>query len=203
MLAVVIDESEILLFPQCRMGNQAEETIMNNLNTSENQTENSATEDSIENEKKNASHNFTLVKCLINGVIVAIVVVLTLLLRSDHILTVSPRGFFCDDLSIRYPLRPQTVSTKVLISASTLACVLLVSLSEFYVVRVKKFFISKSVTVVKKSFSLPSWAGPGGQVILLYFMGAAANSILTGIWFCKIKYWKQILHYVPKAYFLK
>ena len=158
------------------MGTQ-EETIMNNLN--ENTNENS-TEDNTESQK-NGTDCSSVVTRVINGLIVTLVVVFTLLLRSDAILTVSHRGFFCDDLSLRYPVKPQTVSTKVLISASTLACVLLVSLSEFYVVRCKKFLITKSVTVKKKSFSIPSWVGPGSQVILLYFMGAAANSILTGL----------------------
>ena len=154
---------------------------MNNLNSEDNTgVQNSTEEDNSENSEKNSA-DFSLVSRLINGLIVVLVVVFTLLLRSDAILTVSHRGFFCDDLSLRYPVKPQTVSTKVLISASTLACVLLVSLSEFYVVRCKKFLITKSVTVKKKSFSIPSWVGPGSQVILLYFMGAAANSILTGL----------------------
>ena len=165
------------------MGNQGEETIMNNLNTNSAENHTEATEidsqDSSGNAKK--EHDLSALVCkVINGLIVTLVVVFTLLLRSDSILSVSHRGFFCDDLSLRYPVKPQTVSTKVLISASTLACVLLVSLSEFFVVRCKKFNQSVSISF-KKTFSLPSWVGPSSQVILLYCMGSAANSILTGL----------------------
>ena len=162
------------------MGNQGEETIMNNLDTSPESTH-SVDHSTEEAQSKNSEeHDLSGLLCkVINGLIVTLVVVFTLLLRSDSILSVSPRGFFCDDLSLRYPVKPQTVSTKVLISASTLACVLLVSLTEFYVVRCKKFNQTVSFNW-KKTFSIPSWVGPSSQVILLYLMGSAANSILTG-----------------------
>ena len=80
------------------MGNQAEETIMKNLNTSENPTENS-TEDKTVVEEMKIGH--PIVSHVINGLIVTVVTVFTLLLRSDAILSVSHRGFFCDDLSLR------------------------------------------------------------------------------------------------------
>ena len=153
---------------------------MNNLDTSPESTH-SVDHSTEEAQSKNSEeHDLSGLLCkVINGLIVTLVVVFTLLLRSDSILSVSPRGFFCDDLSLRYPVKPQTVSTKVLISASTLACVLLVSLTEFYVVRCKKFNQTVSFNW-KKTFSIPSWVGPSSQVILLYLMGSAANSILTG-----------------------
>merc|ERR1719384_310861 len=106
---------------------------------------------------------------------------MTLCLRSDMI-SVTRRGFYCDDLSIHYPKKPETVSTKVLIIASTLMAWALFSLTEYSIIKQHKFLTSRTFTLWKnKSFQIPAWMGPSLRMLLTYFMGAAANSILTDI----------------------
>jgi len=126
-------------------------------------------------------HNSNWVAQGTNVLIVICISAMTLCLRSDMI-SVTRRGFYCDDLSIHYPKKPETVSTKVLIIASTLMAWALFSLTEYSIIKQHKFLTTRTFTLWKnKSFQIPAWMGPSLRMLLTYFMGAAANSILTDI----------------------
>ena len=193
------------LFDNKNMGNSPpveDTTIMNNINindntNNENNSEvdpeksagggvdqlNCPTSTSSEPSELKAKqfHNSNWVAQGTNVLIVICISAMTLCLRSDMI-SVTRRGFYCDDLSIHYPKKPETVSTKVLIIASTLMAWALFSLTEYSIIKQHKFLTTRTFTLWKnKSFQIPAWMGPSLRMLLTYFMGAAANSILTDI----------------------
>lgn len=121
---------------------------------------------------------------VINGLIISATIVITLILRSKLMTfgTESHRGFFCDDLSLRFPVKPQTVSTKVLIIASFLSSCILFSLTEYSVIKARQINKMTSVQLWKNlSLQIPSWIPNAGQNLLLCFLGSMATSILTDI----------------------
>lgn len=172
------------------MGNpDSGETIMNNMEATINNSPNNSLdhehleEDDADAKNKKKSKNLALTKTLINCLAVISLIIVTLLLRSDKIVGVSSyqRGFFCDDLSLRFPLRPETVSTKILIIGTTLFAAFLFATTEYFIIQAKKFHTYTPVQICKRSIQVPTWAGPAGRLMLMYFMGAAANSILTDV----------------------
>jgi len=124
-----------------------------------------------------------------NGIIICAVAVITLFMRSSGSLmashATSQRGFFCDDLSLKYPIRPETVSTKVLISASFLGGLGFFALVEYFVIRAKNFSTWSTMGIFccnsGKKLQIPAWIGPALKLILMCFTGSMANSILTDI----------------------
>ena len=163
----------------------AESTMMNNINENNDHNE-------VDPEKSAASVEPTELKAVkkaatpnwvnqgTNVVLIICISAMTLCLRSDMI-SVTRRGFYCDDMSIRYPIRPETISTKVLIIASVLLAAVLFSVTEYFILKQNKFLTTSTVSLVKKSFQVPAWLSPALRLLLTYFMGAAANSILTDI----------------------
>ena len=166
------------------MGNPPvlEDTIMNNINndTNENNEDPEKTVSSAEPTELKAKKATSWVTQGSNVLIVICISAMTLCLRSDMI-SVTRRGFYCDDLSIRYPKKPQTVSTKVLIIASILVAWVLFSITEYFILKQHQFLTTKTISIWKKSVQVPAWLGPALRILLTYFMGAAANSILTDI----------------------
>ena len=166
-------------------------TIMNNINNDTNENNSEADPEkstggdcptsSEPSELKAKQFHSNWVVQGTNVLIVICISAMTLCLRSDMI-SVTRRGFYCDDLSIHYPKKPETVSTKVLIIASTLMAWALFSLTEYSIIKQHKFLTTRTFTLWKnKSFQIPAWMGPSLRMLLTYFMGAAANSILTDI----------------------
>lgn len=137
-------------------------------------------------EKKDSN---LLMNKVINGLMLSLLVIVTFLLRSNTLKLNSEQGFYCGDQSLRYPIRPQTVSTKVLILSSFLGSLFLFSLLEYLNVRIKKYPSMTSMALKAKPWSssfnktllLPSWIGPSFRSLLLCFIGSMANSILTDI----------------------
>ena len=157
----------------------AEATMMNNIETNENNgdPEKTATEPTELKAKKATS---SWVNQGTNVLVVLCTSAMTLCLRSDMI-SVTRRGFYCDDMSLHYPKRPETVSTKVLIIASIILACALFSITEYFILKQNKFLTTKTILIWKKSFQVPAWLSPALRLLLTYFMGAAANSILTDI----------------------
>jgi phosphatidate phosphatase len=153
-----------------------EETIMDNMATAE------SPNDSLDKNGINSSSNkANLVTKLVNTLVIVTVGIVTLLLRSD-VISVTRRGYFCDDLSIRYPKRPQTVSTKILIIVSSLVAAIIFAIAEYSVIKYRKHPSVTNLNILGKSLPLyPTWIGPLVKLVILYFMGAAANSILTDV----------------------
>ena len=133
---------------------------------------------------------------LINVLIVSILIVATLLMRSKFVSNLGQKGYHCDDSSLAKPLlSSQTVSTKVLISASFIVSLALFCLVECSVLKMKKRPSLTSYSILKKSFiQLPSWLLPSTQLMGLLLIGSMANSILTDIG-------KAVIGW-PRPYFL-
>ncbi len=177
-----------------------EDTIMNNMDTSgetEAATANVASVeagsngdnivivDKTENQHQRALTSATA-STIVNTASVLVVAVVALVLRSD-IISVSERGVFCDDLSIRYPIRKQTVSTKLLIIVTTLIAFAIFSVVEYFSLKLQGLpsMLYLSIPGTRSSRSLPmlSWLASSLKLLIMFFMGAGANSIFTDI--CK------------------
>jgi len=127
---------------------------------------------------------------VINGVVVSVTFMVAFFMRSSGSSVMSGgnhlvrRGFYCDDLSIRYPVRPETVSTKVLIGASFIGGLTLFCIIEYCVIKCNTYLPMHSVHLCRgKSLKIPSWIGPATKTMCMCFVASMANSILTDI--CK------------------
>lgn len=124
---------------------------------------------------------------VINGVVISVTILVTLFMRSSGSSVMSNqvrRGFYCDDLSIRYPVRSETVSTKVLIGASFIGGLTLFCIIEYCVIKCNTYLPMHSVQLCRGiSLKIPSWIGPATKTMGMCFVASMANSILTDI--CK------------------
>jgi len=122
---------------------------------------------------------------VINGVVVSVTILATLFMRSSGSSVMSNpvrRGFYCDDLSIRYPVRSETVSTKVLIAASFIGGLTLFCIIEYCVIKCNTYLPMHSVHLCRgKILQIPSWIGPATKTMCMCFVASMANSILTDI----------------------
>lgn len=122
---------------------------------------------------------------VINGVVLSVTIMVTLFMRSsgssvmyNHV----RRGFYCDDPSIRYPVRSETVSTKVLISASFIGGLTLFCIIEYCVIKCNTYLPMHNVHLCRgKSLQIPAWIIPAAKTMLVCFVASMANSILTDI----------------------
>jgi len=190
------------------MGNPvkpSEETIMNSLENSSMAIEagnNSINQSDPVNSKSNIDKPIIdtgtmttmstkmnkVVMRVINGVVVSVTILVTLFMRSSGSSVMSGnhvrRGFYCDDLSIRYPVQPETVSTKVLIGASFIGGLTLFCIIEYCVIKCNTYLPMHSVQFCRGIIlKIPAWIGPATKTMCMCFVASMANSILTDI--CK------------------
>lgn len=113
----------------------------------------------------------------LNVATVLAVIIACIILRSDMV-KVAKRGFFCDDLSIRYPIKAETVSTKLLIAVTFIVGTILFSVAEYCCSSRKK---QRLVRLFGRSISVPNWIGPMSCILFTFLMGSAATSIVTSV----------------------
>lgn len=117
-----------------------------------------------------------IASCVINVVLVALVVTLTLALRSG-IVTPVKRGFFCGDRSIRYSHpESESVSTKLVIVIGTVGTFLLFSITE-YCLSISKRKRSRSTLFC--GFQVSEWIVRTAKLYLYFLLGFCISILLV------------------------
>lgn len=106
----------------------------------------------------------------VNTICLFSILSLAVLLRLDTLPTFH-RGFFCNDASIRFPYKPELISTKFIIAISVPLPVLIIFLSEF--------IFSKNHGLVPTGGSSPLWLSRAFRLSILFIFGGVATAVLT------------------------
>ena len=111
-----------------------------------------------------------------NGAIAAAVVAATLALR-QNVITPSRQGFFCSDPSIRYPVREESVSTKMILAVGTLFVLGLAVVTEFFEAKASEMR-SRWHWMVKAAKGFAIYLLGFVITTMLFEMGKAATGVL-------------------------
>ena len=123
---------------------------------------------------------------IVNVVNAVVIIIMTIMVRA---FPTHKRGIFCDDLSIRYPHLPETVSTKVLIACTFVFSVLVFCCGEFLASNFYRTSQEAKAKITKKSFRFwlrnlrqsNAWYLQVMKLLLIFLWGTGLSHILCYI----------------------
>ena len=97
------------------------------------------------------------------------------------------RGFFCDDLSIRYPIGEDTISTSTLVASSVIIAILIFVVGEYILgmqgcQTIKKFTrLDTRTNCFKKCISPDAWCLKSLKFLMVYLWALLASQVMVNV----------------------
>ena len=132
-----------------------------------------------------------LVSFVINLSSFVVLVILFLLFKKNFI-TPFKRGFFCNDLTIRYPVREDTISTSALVGFSILIAILVFILGEYIFdvqecPRIKNLkHLTSNINFIYNYLSPKRWYIRVLKFFFIYSWGLLASQVLVNVLKCSV-----------------